>query len=128
MSRAANLSALFPGADRRMRRMVVYWFGALWLYVASTATLWPQVLLDRADATQAGWLTLAQVPGVALFYGLIRTHERLRMSLPTLSIDIDHFKGLAAMRPGDSVAAVLERADRAMYRAKAEGRDRVVHA
>jgi len=35
MSRAVNLPALLLGADRRMRRMVMYWFGALWLYVAS---------------------------------------------------------------------------------------------
>ena len=34
--------------------------------------------------------------------------------------------GLTAWRAGDTVRTVLERADRALYRAKDEGRDRVV--
>jgi diguanylate cyclase (GGDEF)-like protein len=36
--------------------------------------------------------------------------------------------GVAERRPGEMPAAWLERADRAMYKAKGEGRDRVVVA
>jgi diguanylate cyclase len=34
--------------------------------------------------------------------------------------------GLTELRAGDTAAAALERADRALYRAKHEGRDRCV--
>ncbi len=86
MSRLPNLPALLLGADPRMRRMVAYWFGAFLLYAASTATLWLEVLLGRADGGQATWLTLAILVGVVLFYGLIRAHERLALSFAGLSM------------------------------------------
>lgn len=63
---------------------------------------------------------------------VLRRCERLRRALATGSADgcgvpITVSIGLAVCQPTDaSVAALLERADRAMYAAKAAGRDRVV--
>jgi diguanylate cyclase (GGDEF)-like protein len=46
-------------------------------------------------------------------------HEGVRLTLPTFST------GLALYQPGESGAALIERADRALYRAKHLGRNRI---
>lgn len=51
---------------------------------------------------------------------LFREHRR--EGLPEFSASF----GVAALRPGDDVESLVARADQAMYRAKQEGRDRVV--
>ncbi len=50
----------------------------------------------------------------------------LQVPLPEGSVSCRFSAGLAALQPGDSLKALLLRADQALYRAKAEGRDRVV--
>jgi two-component system cell cycle response regulator len=42
------------------------------------------------------------------------------------SIEVTISVGIAALGPGDNAAAVLKRADQALYRAKRDGRNRVV--
>ena len=56
--------------------------------------------------------------------------ERLRVALPqelenALGVRITASFGVTEMTPGESAASVLHRVDELMYRAKAEGRDRV---
>lgn len=53
-----------------------------------------------------------------------RLHEALRET-PIAGITVTLSLGVACYHPGDSIAAMLSRADEAMYRAKASGRDRV---
>ncbi|MBK6863748.1 MAG: GGDEF domain-containing protein [Ideonella sp.] len=50
----------------------------------------------------------------------------LRVDVGTATLELAFSAGLAASRPGESAAAVIERADRAMYAAKAAGRNRVL--
>lgn len=62
---------------------------------------------------------------------VLRVRERVGAtdfgsSAPELRITFS--TGLAQLKPGESIDSVLERADQAMYRAKAEGRDRIVLA
>ncbi len=60
--------------------------------------------------------------------------ERLRTAVAAQPLALDggdtlpypFSAGLTAWRPGDALAHLLERADRALYQAKAEGRNRVV--
>lgn len=61
----------------------------------------------------------------------LRLLERLRTSLRDLGFHFDGRDvtvtascGVSTFAPGESLATVLERADRALYRAKADGRDR----
>lgn len=61
--------------------------------------------------------------------------ERIRCDVATMPVDGPHriemtaSFGLTGLRPGDiSLAALLSRADRALYRSKLEGRDRVTSA
>ncbi len=57
--------------------------------------------------------------------------ERLRLSLSALPIGELRQTlsvGVAELRQGETMAALLERADRALYRAKAQGRDLVIQA
>ena len=42
------------------------------------------------------------------------------------SIEVTISVGIAGLGPGDTAAAVLKRADQALYRAKRDGRNRVV--
>lgn len=53
-----------------------------------------------------------------------RLHEALR-STPVAGIPATLSLGIAGYRQGDTVAVILSRADEAMYRAKASGRDKV---
>ncbi len=73
------------------------------------------VLADHCDP--AGGLALA---------------ERLRRAAETLALDglepVTISLGIAAWRPGDTRKGLVARADRAMYAAKQEGRNRVVDA
>jgi diguanylate cyclase (GGDEF)-like protein len=61
--------------------------------------------------------------------------ERLRRAVRTmpppvagLQRGVSFSAGVAESRPGDPIETTIERADRAMYRAKREGRDRVCRA
>jgi len=53
-----------------------------------------------------------------------RLHQALR-STPVAGIPITLSLGIACYQQGDSIATLLSRADEAMYRAKASGRDRI---
>ncbi len=70
------------------------------------------------------------LPGSALEPSLAGT-QRLRSALaaapevPGLDRAVTASAGLAQWQPGESAAELVARADRALYRAKAEGRDRV---
>ena len=66
--------------------------------------------------------------------GALHAAERLRKTISDLMVkspDGDIIPttvsiGVAAYRPGESLEALIDRADRAMYRAKSGGRNRVV--
>jgi diguanylate cyclase (GGDEF)-like protein len=64
---------------------------------------------------------------------LLEAVQRCRVALPGLptdrsdaSVGFSFSAGISAMLPGDSVDALLARADAALYRAKASGRSRIV--
>jgi diguanylate cyclase (GGDEF)-like protein len=63
-----------------------------------------------------------------------RCVERIRQCLTQVTfssvapdLKITFSAGLSACRPGDSLETAIERADQALYRAKAQGRNRTVH-
>jgi diguanylate cyclase (GGDEF)-like protein len=63
-----------------------------------------------------------------------RVAERLRQHIAALSLDdargerlgVTASIGVAEQLPGEDLQALIDRADRAMYSAKSQGRDRVV--
>jgi diguanylate cyclase (GGDEF)-like protein len=60
---------------------------------------------------------------------LVRLREqvsKLKLTFGEVRLQLSFSAGLTAHRPGESVTQTLERADRLLYEAKAEGRDRVV--
>lgn len=71
---------------------------------------------------------VAVLPDTTIDEG-IRTAERLRAALATTPVDdvlLTVSIGAATSRPRETTDAWIERADRALYRAKREGRNRVV--
>lgn len=60
----------------------------------------------------------------------LRVAERIRLALHRIRADmpVSGSLGVALVQPGDTAETLLERADRALYRAKRRGRDRVVPA
>ena len=63
--------------------------------------------------------------------GLERLRERvarLRIAVPTAPLAVTLSAGLAEHHAGETVVQTLERADRALYEAKAQGRNRVALA
>jgi diguanylate cyclase (GGDEF)-like protein len=85
----------------------------------------------RADDIFARWggeEFLVVLPGIALAEGAARA-ERLRAAIGAEPIGaagwVTASFGVTAIRVGDTLAEVVQRADEALYRAKANGRNRV---
>jgi diguanylate cyclase (GGDEF)-like protein len=77
------------------------------------------VVMPETDPTQAGLIGLGR-----LKQALSTTEVSARV--PTLRVTFS--AGMAAWRPGESTEQLIQRADQALYRAKAEGRDRAAIA
>ena len=69
----------------------------------------------------------APVEGVMVVMQRVQAAVRqLTVPLPDQNLSCRFSAGLACFEPGDTAPSLLLRADKALYRAKAEGRDRVV--
>ena len=84
---------------------------------------------DDIFARWGGEEFLVVLPG-ATAAGSIALAERLRRAIRAEPIadvgTVSASFGVTVLQPGDTLAQVVQRADEALYRAKAEGRDRVV--
>ncbi|SNT25225.1 diguanylate cyclase (GGDEF) domain-containing protein [Noviherbaspirillum humi] len=76
----------FLGRDARLRRMVAYWAATAGLYLLSLALMWLAVWRGDIARDAAGWLSLAMVSGLALFYVLVRASSRLRLTPAQLAL------------------------------------------
>jgi diguanylate cyclase (GGDEF)-like protein len=99
-----------PAGDDLLRRVTIAWAGALR----------PEALLARIGGEEFGLIlpdaSLATARGVV---------ERLRRVTPR---EITFSTGLACWNRGETIAELIGRADGALYRAKHQGRDRLVAA
>jgi diguanylate cyclase (GGDEF)-like protein len=80
-------------------------------------------LVARVGGEEMAWL----MPDAALAEGA-RAAERARAALAALSLGAGRLTasfGVAELHPGEPARALVRRADAALYRAKALGRDRV---
>jgi diguanylate cyclase (GGDEF)-like protein len=77
-----------------------------------------EFLLLLEDASVEGAMVVMQRVQAAV--------RQLTVPLPDQNLSCRFSAGLACFEPGDTAPALLLRADKALYRAKAEGRDRVV--
>ena len=88
-----------------------------------------QHLRDTDRAARWGgeeFLVLAPETDLASAHALAsRLHHDIQ-SEPVAGLDVTISIGVACYRDGDSIAAILSRADEALYRAKAAGRNRVM--
>ena len=75
--------------------------------------------LMLVDADMAACIAVAERLRHAV--GMLRIRNADGLNLPQVTVSI----GMAMARPAEQLSALLERADRALYRAKQEGRDRI---
>lgn len=71
-------------------------------------------------------LLLSGVTGQTLTAAIEHLQQTVRRSLKSPSGTVTASFGVTLLHPSDSPQSVLERADRALYQAKAQGRDRIV--
>lgn len=71
-------------------------------------------------------LLLSGVTEQTLTAAVDHLQQAIRRSLKSPSGDVTASFGVTLLHPSDSPQSVLERADRALYRAKEQGRDRIV--
>jgi diguanylate cyclase (GGDEF)-like protein/PAS domain S-box-containing protein len=82
--------------------------------------------LGRLGGEEFAWL-FPRSPGLTALAAV----ERMRVDIADASLGVAgrvrFSAGVAEWRPGEPMSDLMRRADRALYRAKAAGRDRVVH-
>ncbi|WP_170165066.1 GGDEF domain-containing protein [Inmirania thermothiophila] len=75
------------------------------------------------------WLPEPNLEGAVACAERLRRHvEQMRIATPQGEIAVTVSAGVALRAPGEDMEAAIRRADEALYRAKAEGRNRVVAA
>lgn len=74
------------GSDSRLRRLIAYWGATLLLYAFALAFLWIDVKFGQASRLIATIFTVLVLTGEAIFFWVIRNHERLGLTTTQLSI------------------------------------------